>query len=210
MYCYYYYYYYYWLWLARLFSCQFVIGTSIGSAGGILLLWEILCFCGFEGYLKRFSLGSYFCFGPDNATDRVDFWLVLTQVAHRWIRPWVLGGDFIVFRFPPGRKGGFRYDHEGFLWLDSSADLIDLRLSSSKYTWSNTKEVLMMSRLFWFLVSTKWLDLFPDYVQRTLAQPVSDCCPILLETGTEDWGPPPPRFGIIWLDEKDFRQHVKD
>ena len=58
-------------------------------------------------------------------------------------------------------------------------------------------------------MSTEWLDLFPDCVQKALARPVSDHCPILLETGMENWGPPPFRFEIMWLHEKDFYQRVR-
>lgn len=40
--------------------------------------------------------------------------------------------------------------------------------------------------------------MFLDYSQRALARPVSDHYPLLLETGMEDWGPPPFRFEIAW------------
>lgn len=45
-------------------------------------------------------------------------------------------------------------------------------------------------------LSTEWMDMFPDYSQRALARPVSDQYPLLLETGMDDWGPPPFRFEI--------------
>ena len=64
-----------------------------------------------------------------------------------------------------------------------------------------------MSRLDHFLVSTDWMDLFPDCAKKTLACLVFDHCLLCLETGMEDWGPPL-RFEIMWLYEKDFSRCV--
>lgn len=40
--------------------------------------------------------------------------------------------------------------------------LVDLPLRGVNFTWSNMQENLVMYRLDRFLVSTNWLDLFPD------------------------------------------------
>lgn len=50
----------------------------------------------------------------------------------------------------------------------------------------------------------------PRQCSKALVQPVSDHCPLLLETGTEDWGPPPFRFELMWLYEKDFSKCVEE
>lgn len=72
-------------------------------------------------------------------------------------------------------------------------------------------ETPAMNRLDRLLVSTDWLDLFSDCIQRALARPISDHCPMLLETGLEDWGHPSPlRFEISWLYEKNFEDLVKE
>ena len=67
-----------------------------------------------------------------------------------------------------------------------------------------------VSRLDRFLVSTDWLDLFPDCAQRGLVRPISDHCPLLLETDIEFWGPPSFKFEIMWLSEKGFSDVVKE
>lgn len=41
-------------------------------------------------------------------------------------------------------------------------ELVNLLLGGAKYKWSNKQEEPLMSWLDRFLVSTEWLDLFPD------------------------------------------------
>ena len=45
-------------------------------------------------------------YGPNNASDRASFLLELSQVAMKWNKHWVLGGDFNVNRFSHEKKGG--------------------------------------------------------------------------------------------------------
>lgn len=56
-------------------------------------------------------------------------------------------------------------------------------------------------------MSTKWLDFFPDCIQRVLAQPVSNHSPLLLETGMEEGLPF--KFEIMWLSKKGFLMLLK-
>lgn len=61
-----------------------------------------------------------------------------------------------------------------------------------------------MARLYRFLVSTEWLDIYPEVLQLALPKPAFDHCPILLDSECERWGPTPFRFELMWLEEKDF------
>lgn len=45
-----------------------------------------------------------------------------------------------------------------------------------------------------FLVLADWLYLFRDILQKALARPMFDHCPISLVSGLEDWSPP------FWLE----------
>lgn len=87
----------------------------------------------------------------------------------------------------------------GILIIGSGLMTCDLPLRGVEFTWSNMLECLVMSQLDRFLVSTEWLDLFPDCTLQALAQLISDHCPLLLEIGMEDWGPLPFKFEIMWL-----------
>lgn len=151
-------------------------------------------------------------YGPNNSNGRGDFWAESSQVARKWNKPWALGGDFNVIRFPYEKKGGCVMTtamRDLSDWIRQQ-DLVDLPLGGADFTWSNNQAIPVMSRLDRFLVSTDWLDLFLDCTQRALARPISDHCPLLHETGMEDWGPPPFIFDLKWLHEKDFSKYVNE
>ena len=44
---------------------------------------------------------------------------------------------------------------------------------------------------------------------RKLTHPISDHCPLLLETGLEDWRPPPFIFELMCLSEKGLGDSVR-
>lgn len=59
-------------------------------------------------------------------------------------------------------------------------------------------------------MSTDWLDLFPNCVQVALSRPTSNQCPISLDFVLDDWGPPPFRLEMMWLQETSFIDSVKE
>ena len=52
-------------------------------------------------------------------------------------------------------------DFSDWIW---SNDLVDLPLRAADFTWSNMRRDPIISRLDRFLVSSGWLDIFPDCV----------------------------------------------
>lgn len=64
-------------------------------------------------------------------------------------------------------------------WIKNH-DLVDLPLRRAEFAWSNMEMDLVMSCLYRFLVSTDWMDLFPDCVQHAFARSISDHCPLCL------------------------------
>eukprot|EP00268_Persea_americana_P015800 TRINITY_DN17438_c0_g2_i2.p1 TRINITY_DN17438_c0_g2~~TRINITY_DN17438_c0_g2_i2.p1 ORF type:complete len:122 (+),score=13.46 TRINITY_DN17438_c0_g2_i2:25-366(+) len=93
-------------------------------------------------------------------------------------------------------------------WINSHS-LVDLQLKGPSFTWSNHQSNCVMSRLDRFLVTTDWLDVYPDVIQLALAKPASDHCPILIDSECENWGPTPFRFELIWLGEKQFPRLIQ-
>lgn len=100
-------------------DCQFAFCPSIGASGGILIVWNAAYWQKLDEFVGRFSVsvllqdircnGEWVAtsvYGSSNAHDKVDLWVELSQVAGRWYRPWLLGGDFNVIRFPNEKKGG--------------------------------------------------------------------------------------------------------
>lgn len=143
----------------------------------------------------------------------------LNHVAGSWNCPWVgwivelsLGARRRLQRysFSNWEKGGCSIStamHEFNGWI-RDRDLCDLPLRGAEFMWSNMQQFPVMSRLDWFLVSTDWLDIFPDSVQRALARLVCGHCPLLLEIVMEFWGPF--KFEIMCLSEKGFSDNVKE
>lgn len=193
---------------------QFVLSPSVGTAGEIFLCWNSSFWQKFDEFVGCFFVSVLFknvrrnvewvatsVYGPNNASDRASFLLELSQVAVKRNKPWVLGADFNVIRFPHEKKGGCVMSTAMMDFSDwiRQYGLVDLPLGGA-----------VMSRLDRFLVSTSWLELFPDCLQKALAKPVSDQCPLLLETDFEDWGPPPFRLELMWFLEKDFSKCVNE
>lgn len=85
-----------------------------------------------------------------------------------------------------------------------------LPLRGADFTWSNLQINPVMSRLDRYLVSTDWLEIFSDVSQKVLPRPILDHCPLLLETGLKDWGPPPFRIELMWLSGKGFKDSVRN
>ena len=67
-----------------------------------------------------------------------------------------------------------------------------------------------MSRLYRFLVSTDWESKFSKAVQSTLPRPVSDHCPILLDSEGIKSGPRLFQFEIMWLKYEGFKDLLRD
>lgn len=68
----------------------------------------------------------------------------------------------------------------------------------------------IMSRLDRFLISLKWLDLYPEVCQLALLKHASNHCPILLDSKPDRWGAAPFRFELYWLENKVFVTLIKD
>ena len=67
-----------------------------------------------------------------------------------------------------------------------------------------------MSRLDRFLVTTDWENKFSNVVQSTLPRPVSDHCPIVLDSEEIKPGIRSFRFEIMWLKHEGFKDLLRD
>eukprot|EP00268_Persea_americana_P017811 TRINITY_DN18653_c1_g1_i1.p1 TRINITY_DN18653_c1_g1~~TRINITY_DN18653_c1_g1_i1.p1 ORF type:complete len:111 (+),score=3.32 TRINITY_DN18653_c1_g1_i1:84-416(+) len=85
-------------------------------------------------------------------------------------------------------------------WINSHS-LVDLQHKGAFFMWPNHQSNPAMSRLDRFLVTTDWLDVYPEVIQLALPKPASDHCPLLLYSDCENWGPAPFRFELMWLEE---------
>ena len=136
----------------------------------------------------------------------------LDFIRSKWEGPWCIGGDWNITRFPSEKSGGGTITTvvQSFSdWINSQY-LIDLHLGGANFTWSNHKSPPTMPRLDRFLVTGDWIDLYPEVCQIALPKPTSDHCPILLDSKSIKWGPSPFRFELLWLEDKNFRDSIKE
>lgn len=115
-------------------------------------------------------------------------------------------------RFPSEKSRGDRIYEEKTSFSDwiNRYSSVDLQLNGASFTWSNRQSSPTMPRLERFLVSNDWMEMNPDVWQSALPKPASDHCPSLLDSNYERWGPAPFRFEIMWLEEKDFPNLIKE
>ncbi|XP_059669374.1 uncharacterized protein LOC132314538 [Cornus florida] len=86
--------------------------------------------------------------------------------------------------------------------------LIDLPLVGCPFSWSSGRFPPTLSCLDRFLVSSEWEEKFSDVVQATLACPLSDHVPLMLDGGGLRSRRSPFRFENMWLRAKGFLERV--
>lgn len=97
---------------------------------------------------------------------------------------WCIGGDLYKVLYLEDRNGRrvssaqSKNFHE---WVTHFA-LIDNLIKNVQYTWSNFKESAACSKIDRIFTSTQWQSKFPESMVTGLPRPVSDHCPLLLDT----------------------------
>ncbi|XP_058778478.1 uncharacterized protein LOC131652588 [Vicia villosa] len=122
-------------------------------------------------------------------------------------------GDFNSIRNGEERRGSavnIRSEKaEEFDNFITGADLIDLPLHGSKFTWSRTGGSAR-SRIDRFLISEEWCISWPSSSQWALDKELSDHRPILLCDATKKWGPKPFRMLNCWRKVEGYHDFVKE
>jgi hypothetical protein len=106
-------------------------------------------------------------YGPNNDIDRKIIWDELVGIMSWWEKPWCIGGDFNVIRYPSERLGDTHYsltmrEFSDFIFEQG---LMDIPLVGGKFTWSNNN---CSSRINRFSFFSDWEEQFPDVAQRRL------------------------------------------
>uniref|UniRef100_A0A2N9G0Y7 Uncharacterized protein n=1 Tax=Fagus sylvatica TaxID=28930 RepID=A0A2N9G0Y7_FAGSY len=197
---------------------------AIGTAGGVLLLWDrrvlekvdsVVCqfsvSCLWKGVFDGFEWVGTGLHGPTNDGIHKDLWTELSSVRLKWDLPWCVFGDFNVVRFPSERLGCSRLSSHMMDFSDfiEESNLVDLPLGGGPYTWSSGSDHPSMSRIDRFLVSFDWEDFYPDVCQKLMPRPLLDHYLILLEVGSMLRGKIPFRFENMWLKTEGFVDRVQ-
>ena len=98
---------------------QYVICPSVGASGGILLVWNGDYWYKLDEFVGKYSVSVLLkdvrrdvlwvvtsVYGPINTSEKAAFLAELTSIVSLWNKPWVIGGDFNVIRFPNEKRGG--------------------------------------------------------------------------------------------------------
>ena len=196
-----------------------------GSAGGVLVFWDTRKLELVEAELGHFSVTCMFknvedgflwaftgVYGPIKRSKRELFWQELGAVKGLWGGPWCIGGDFNMVLSPNDRNSDCRLSHSmrRFIEVLNELGLRDLPLQGGPFTWRGGLNNQRMSRLDRFLVSADWENQFSNVTQSTLPRPVSDHCPVMLDSDGIKFGPSPFRFENMWLKFTGFKDILRD
>ena len=160
-----------------------------------------------DGFLWAFT-GVY---GPVKRSKRELFWEELGALKGLWEGPWCIGGDFNMVLSPNDRNSIGRLSHpvRHFNEVLNELGLRDLPLQGGPFTWRGGHNNQRMSRLDRFLVSADWESQFSNVIQRTLPRPVSDHCPVMLDSDGVKSEPSPFRFENMWLKFEGFKDLLR-
>ena len=122
-----------------------------------------------------------------------------------------MGGDFNEILSPYERSKGGRISNSMRRFADilNDLELRDLPLQGGPFTWRGGLNGRSKSRLDRFVVSTDWESHCCKVIQCCLPRPVSDHCPILLDSDGVRMGPTPFRFELMWLKHEGFKETLK-
>ncbi|KAG9446646.1 hypothetical protein H6P81_012774 [Aristolochia fimbriata] len=180
---------------------------AVGSAGGVLVIWnrnnvEVLedehgAHClGLK--LRDIATSKVWCiggiYGPCSNSGRKEFWEELENLLHCWDDPWIIAGDFNVIRYrweksPPAAR--ITSQMRSFNDLIDAFSLKEVPTAGKRFTWCNNQMNPILSKLDRILASPEWLRLYLDCTTKVLNKVVSDHWPILLDTKAAAWGKKP-------------------
>lgn len=204
--------------------------STHGASGGLGLLWNPNKFSLISKYLNTHliflkmqhleSKEIIFLFNvyvPNNVGEKKLCWDSIKNLADlENLENTIIVGDLNLTLLSLEKRGGsIVRDPARELAEDlmQDLDLIDIKPTNGKFTWSNKRVGLgyIAARLDRFLVQSSFLLLGLEARMCILHSSVSDHKPISLELLTpKDLGPIPFRFSSLWTKETDFMEKVRD
>ncbi|XP_057808558.1 uncharacterized protein LOC131023037 [Salvia miltiorrhiza] len=202
------------------------IRNSEGRAGGIVCLWNREVFeasstwdlPGAVVVNSRYKEGDILCciinvYAPVGSGDKRILWDALSSIVEQNTdRSVCILGDFNSVRRRDERVGSGEAfgatDARSFEEFIRENDLEEIKTHGRKFTWYKPNGKCK-SKIDRFLVNENWLAAWEGTSARGLQRSISDHCPIILTTRSEDWGPRPFRFLNAWVNHSEFEDMVK-
>eukprot|EP00253_Pinus_taeda_P008616 PITA_08616 len=148
---------------------------------------------------------------------KIDCWDSIRQQADLTnLENIIILGDLNLTLHPSEKRGGNVVRDPAREWVEDIVqdwDLLDIKPSSGKYSWSNKRvgPRHIAARLDRFIIQSSYLLLGLEPRMHILANSISDHKPIKLELlAHHDLGPIPFRLSPLWVKEPDFMQIVKE
>jgi hypothetical protein len=194
---------------------------SVGSSGGMLVVWNGAKFFGHVIFQNEFAMSIEFTSSISNAS-----WVLTNVYAQctpdgkqrflNWFHnidmaedtDWLVVGDFNLLRKPEdrNRSGGNISEMLEFNAAISNQRLEELKLYGTKYIWTNKQLSPLLERLDWFFASVAWLTNYPGSFVSSLSRDTSDHTPCLISISTDVPKAKVFRFENYWLLHDDFMQ----
>lgn len=126
-----------------------------------------------------------FVYATNFLQDREKLWLEIIYEASNVCLPWLVIGAFNNILSSSDKKGGsavlFKHIY-GFLNCISSSELMELLISSFKYTWRKRGLATKIDKT---LCNNKFIDAFHDLIVFGVANPISDHIPVFVKVNNE-------------------------
>ncbi|KAA3453480.1 reverse transcriptase [Gossypium australe] len=187
-------------------SCGFTNGINVeaeGSRGGLCLAWRddigvtlrsyskwhIDVLIKEEGIQEEWRFTGFY--GSPYVRDQKYVWNLLERLSQDKDYPWLVAGDFNEIMFSFEKQGGQLRDPrrmETFRDTLANCGLMDVGFSGTWFTWErgNLSETNIRERLDRGVANEKWLTLFPMGRIQHLPFIISDHCPLLLTTDSDN------------------------
>ncbi|XP_044389289.1 uncharacterized protein [Triticum aestivum] len=202
---------------------SFAQRPSVGTRGGILLLWD-------EHFVKiqDVNIGAFFLsakvslsssgesfklttvYGPTRSNLKDGFFQELVSEKPHPGEKWLVNGDFNqIYRARDKNRANVDQSRiVRFRNALNACELKEIHLQNRKFTWSNERNDPTLSKLDSFFCNEEWDLHFGTHLLHALSSSLSDHCPLLL---ANDKGPPRTksfRFENFWIKMPRFKEVV--
>ena len=209
--------------LGARFRENFIFKPAVGTRGGIL----IACSTDFEITHEPLADGPNSIIGtvrdrtnndawtlsavyrPQEVSDKISFIEEIKNIKQFALDCWMVTGDFnLIKKADEKSNGNINLQMMGrFRSALDQLELLEFPLLGRKFTWSNERENVTLTKIDRVLVTEAWELKFPNYQLTPASTSISDHCPLVLKPmdlqhfkGF--------RFESFWLAKPDFLEVV--
>ncbi|KAL8557848.1 hypothetical protein ACS0TY_005085 [Phlomoides rotata] len=200
---------------------------SEGRSGGILTIWNNEVFHKSSSWSTRgvLVINGFFTgdgsrgvlmnvYAPCSSPEKTEVWDIIKLIVNQNMDARVcVVGDFNSIRRPEERVGRQEQtdnrDIQHFEEFIQQSNLQELPMVGRSYT-CYRPDGSCKSKTDRMFVNTEWLRHWPNQILKGLRRSFSDHIPLVLLSGTKDWGPRPFRFMNCWLEHPQFKAFFQE